>query len=179
MKDRSDEELLTLLRQNEQKALEELFRRYYYPLCEFAFHFVRSFDLTEEVVSDVFIKIWRSRHQTEITRLKSYLYAATRNQALNLLRKEGRERDSLDDLGEELLPLSRYPDQELLYKEFETRIDALINTLPPRRKLIFRLNRIEGFTYKEIAEMLSISVHTVQNQMVEAVKQLGSRILND
>jgi len=71
------------------------------------------------------------------------------------------------------------PDEELQFKEFYNRMEALLNTLPPRRRRIFKLCRIEGFTYPQIADMLSISVRTVQNQMVQAVKQLASSELFD
>lgn len=171
---KSDQKLLSLVKAGNQEALEELFGRYYYRLCDFAFQYVRSFDLTEEVVSDVFLKIWNKRREIDISKnFKAYLYTATRNQALNYLRKENREWDGLEDLSE--LASDQYqPDEELMYQEFENHIEVLINELPPRRKLIFKLSRMEGLTYREIADILSISIHTVQNQMVAAVKKLAS-----
>src|SRR5690625_3777946 len=111
MQSYSDIELLKLLREDNQAALEELFNRYYYRLCDFAFHYVRSFNLTEEVVSDVFFKIWKSRHEIDITsRFKSYIYTATRNQALNYLRKERRDWESLDDTLEGISSTAYRPD---------------------------------------------------------------------
>lgn len=170
----SDKTLFQKVKNNDQEALEMLFERYYYRLCDFAFQYVRSFDLAEEVVSDVFLKIWKKRDHLVIrSKFKAYVYTATRNQALNYLKKEDRDFESLDILNETASKNYR-PDEELMFRELENRIEILINTLPPRRKMIFKLSRIEGFTYKEIAGMLSISVHTVQNQMVQAVKQLAS-----
>ncbi len=175
----SDKTLLKQIKENNQEALETLFEKYYYNLCDFAFQFVRSFDLTEEVVSDVFLKIWKNRQDLVITgNFKAYMYTATRNQALNYLQKEKREWASLDELKEESSKRYR-PDEELMFRELENRIEILINTLPPRRKIIFKLSRIEGLTYQEIADVLSISIHTVQNQMVSAVKQLASYSIVD
>jgi RNA polymerase sigma-70 factor, ECF subfamily len=169
----SDESLIRRINNNDQEALEILFERYYYRLCDFAFQFVRSFDLTEEVVSDVFLKIWKKRHDLVITgNFRAYIYTATRNQALNYLQKEKSDWESLDELRDESSKAYR-PDEELMFRELENRIEILINTLPPRRKIIFKLSRIEGLTYQEIADVLSISIHTVQNQMVSAVKQLA------
>lgn len=177
---RSDKVLLKYIKEDDQAALEELFEKYYNRLCDFAFQFVRSFDLTEEVVSDVFLKIWERRHTINISRsFKAYIYTATRNQALNYIQKEDQEWESLDDHKAGISTEKYHPEEELMFKEFEKKIEALINTLPPRRKLIFKLSRLEGFTYKEIAKILSISIHTVQNQMVEAVKQLSSYALFD
>lgn len=170
----SDHVLLRRINENDQEALEELFEKYYYQLCDFAFQFVRSFDLTEEVVSDVFLKIWRNRRKLTISSgFKAYLYTACRNQALNYLQKENRNVESFDVLDETASEIYQ-PDEELMFRELENRIEILLNTLPPRRKLIFKLSRIEGFTYQEIADILSISIHTVQNQMVHAVKQMAS-----
>lgn len=174
MNNRSDQLLLKRIKRHDQEALEQLFEKYYFPLCDFAFQFVRSFDFTEEVVSDVFMNIWNNRHKIQITSsVKAYLYTATRNQSLNYLKREKKDFDTLDVLENE--PSETYqPDEELIFRELESRIEMLINTLPPKRKLVFKLSRLEGFTYQEIADILGISIHTVQNQMVKAVKQLAS-----
>lgn len=174
----SDKTLLAKVKQDDQDALEMLFEKYYNRLCDFAFQYVRSFDLTEEVVTDIFLKIWKKRETITVSgNFKAYLYTATRNQALDLLKKEQRP---LDELPYETPSNQSQPDEELLFKEFKNHIEGLINTLPPRRKQIFKMSRVEGFTYQEIADILSISIHTVQNQMVEAVKQLSSySILDD
>lgn len=171
----SDIDLLQCIKKNDQGALERLFEKYYYRLCEFAFQYVRSVDLAEEVVSDVYLKVWKNRHKMEIkTNFKAYLYTATRNQALNYLEKEKREFEPLDDILFGKPSDDYHPDEELIFQELENHIEELINKLPPRCKLIFKLSRIEGFTYREIADILSVSIHTVQNQMVKAVKKLGS-----
>ena len=178
---RSEKELIKQLRNNNQKALEELYAQYYYRLCNFAFQYVRSFDLTEEIVSDVFLSIWKRRDRLKIRKsFKAYLYTATRNKALNYIKKEAGHWESIDEMDEqEMTSLNYNPEEELLFKEFKTQIDVLISVLPPRRKLIFKLSRLEGFTYREIAEIMSISIHTVQNQMVAAIKQMSSMHLVD
>ena len=168
-------ELLERIKENDQSALECLFEKYYYRLCDFAFQYVRSVDLAEEVVSDVFLKVWKARHKMEVkTNFKAYIYTATRNQALNYLEKEKRDFESIDDILYGKPSDDYHPDEELIFQELENHIEVLINKLPPRRKLIFKLSRIEEFTYREIADILSISIHTVQNQMVKAVKKLAS-----
>lgn len=177
---RSDKILLLHIKKGGQQALEELFEKYYYRLCDFAFQYVRSVNLTEEVVSDVFLDIWQKRAAlTTSGNLKAYLFTAVRNQALNYIKKEQKPVDSLDDRPRQAARKEYRPDEQLLFKEFTNRLEALINTLPPRRRRIFKLSRLEGFTYREIADILSISIHTVQNQMVQAVKQLNSSELLD
>lgn len=174
MRTNTDDELIQRIIEADQAALEVLFERYYYALCDFAFQYVRSFDLTEEIVSDVFLNIWKRRERLNITSsFKAYIFRAVRNQSINYLKKENRDFDSLDLLENEASE-EYQPDEELIFCELENRIEVLLNTLPPRRKLIFKLSRIEGFTYQEIADILSISIHTVQNQMVQAVKTLAT-----
>ncbi|MDR8389697.1 RNA polymerase sigma-70 factor [Aliifodinibius sp. S!AR15-10] len=174
---RSDRELLTLIKADNQTGLEELYKKYYSQLCDFAFQYVGSVDLSEEVVSDVFLKVWQRRHKLSLDpNFKKYLYTATRNQALNYIEKEKSDNESLDDNAEGLVSKKYQPDENFIYKELENRLEFLISTLPPRRKLIFKLSRLEGFSYKEIADVMSISVRTVQNQMVEAIKKIASCI---
>ena len=174
MRTNTDDELIQRIKEADQAALEVLFERYYYALCDFAFQYVRSFDLTEEIVSDVFLNIWKRRERLNITSsFKAYIFRAVRNQSINYLKKENRDFDSLDLLENEASE-EYQPDEELIFCELENRIEVLLNTLPPRRKLIFKLSRIEGFTYQEIADIFSISIHTVQNQMVQAVKTLAT-----
>jgi RNA polymerase sigma-70 factor (ECF subfamily) len=172
---KSDEELLKLLKMDNQAALEDLFEKYYYQLCEFSVQYVKNYDLSEEIVSDVFLKVWINRQKLNITNnFKSYIYIATRNQSLNYIKKESLDSIDHNFFIEDLISTKYLPDEELIFQELENQIKIIINTLPPRRKLIFKLSRIEGFTYREIANILSISIHTVQNQMVQAVKQIAS-----
>lgn len=170
-----DEVLFDLIkRDDDQRALEMLFQRYYHRLCDFVFHYVRSFDLTEEIVSDVFLKIWLKRKTLTITQnFKAYLFAATQNQTLNYIQKKNPDWVRLQDLSVEITSETPRPDEAVIFSELQNHIEELINNLPPRRKMIFKLSRIEGFAYREIADILSISIYTVQNQMVQAVKQLS------
>jgi RNA polymerase sigma-70 factor (ECF subfamily) len=175
----ADTTLIKRIKKGDQKALEILYEKYYYRLCDFAFQYVHSFDLTEEVVSDVFLKIWtKSSNLKAEGNFKAYLYTAVRNQALNYIQREP-SLEHLEDLSQQLASAEYQADEKLLFQEFQNQIEALINTLPPRRKMVFKLSRLEGFTYREIAEIMSISVHTVQNHMVQAVKQLNAYSMID
>jgi RNA polymerase sigma-70 factor (ECF subfamily) len=172
---RSDKILLQHIKVDDQQALEELFKKYHDRLCGFAFQYVRSFDLTEEVVSDVFLKVWMKRDGlTAHGNFKAYLYTAVRNQAIDYIRKEEELLESLESLQNETASNEYQPDEKLMFIEFKNHIEGVINALPPRRRTIFKMSRMEKLTYREIADILSISVHTVQNQMVQAVKQLSA-----
>lgn len=172
----SDHELMDQMIQGETSALKKLFFRHYHGLCEFVFHYLRNLDQSEEVVSDLFIHLWERR--TELTihgNPKAYLFAAARNRALNQLARERRRVEPLVEIDENRIGSSdSRPDRPMLQREFEQAVDQLLDQLPPRRREIFRLCRLEGFAYKEIASILEISVRTVQNHMVLAVRDLDA-----
>jgi RNA polymerase sigma-70 factor, ECF subfamily len=176
LKNLQDTALLGLVGQGNAQALEVLFERYYQELCAFAFRFLKSPDLSQEVVSDIFLKLWLNRQKENPPQnLKAYLFSATKNQALNYLKKEENFSEVLGEMPENDFISDDIADKNISLQELEAQMDALLNEMPPQRQLIFRMNRLEGLKYKEIAQKLSISVHTVQNQMVEAVKFISQK----
>ena len=171
-----DQELLRQIKNNNSHALKILFEKYFGPLCFFSFQIVKSNELSEESVSDVFTNIWLKRNTIEIrTNFKTYIYTAVKNQSINYLRQEKRYSQNTDSNNLHLIVSDQTADQSILQQNLENKIDSLINELPKRRGLIFRMNRIDGLSYKEIAEILSISINTVQNQMVKAVKFISDQ----
>lgn len=170
----ADEILVERIRQGDQKALEMLYERYYYALCDFSVNFIRSTALAEEIVSDVFLAIWLKRQTLGITSsFKSYLFVAVRNQSLNYLQQNKRVHDDIAALDTTVEMSPSGADSGIRYAELENEIESIIEKLPALRRAIFRLNRMEGLRYKEIAEILSIPVNTVQKQMILAVKYIS------
>ena len=172
--DSTDEELFRRMKRDDPDALKILFERYYSLLCRFAFRFVKTIPLAEEAVSDVFLTLWLKKSQIEIrTSLKTYLYTAVRNQSMNYVKHHTYSFEDIDTVDAQEGSSEFHPHTRLEYEELKDDVDALLGHLPEKRQIIFRMNRIDGLRYKEIAEILSISVHTVQNQMVAAVKYLS------
>ena len=171
----NDEHLFERIKTGDKKALETLFERYYVPLCDFAYQFLKSSDLSEEAVSDVFIKLWSNKLQIKLqSNLKAYLYRAVRNNSLNYLKKEDKNAEDISTL-HSLTDSHHTADHPLLFSEFQKEFEESIDLLPERQKLVFRMNRLDGLKYKEIAEILGISIHTVQNHLVESVKTLSKK----
>lgn len=169
-----DQILFECVKKDNQQALEQLFQKYYFDLCLYAKKYVQSADLAEEVVADVFFKIWQNRKTLQInTSLKSYFFVATKNLSINVVNKAKSEYLK-QQITENAVNFSHLnTDESLHYNEVKTQIDQIIETLPPQRKIIFKLNRIDGLKYKEIADKLGISVSTVQKQMLEAIKHVS------
>lgn len=163
---------------NDQQAYNDLFLHFYNPLHQFAFSFLKSKQLAEEVVSDVFIKIWEKRNTLDyISNLKFYLFTSTRNTALNYLKKQkGLQYVSVEEYWKELNSLVINPEDLLINTEMLHKIHRAIQSLPPKCKMIFKLTKEEGLKYKEVAILLNLSVKTVENQMAIALKRIASEI---
>lgn len=164
-----ENQLYRSIRKNDIKAFEVVFDRYYQKLCYFSMQYSLNRENAEEIVSDILLKLWQNRNKTEIDHLVPYLYKSVKNASLNR-KKQKRTEVWLD----EIHGMVEEDNRELkLFSGERLRLaQKIIQEMPPKRRMIFILNRLDGLKYKEIAEVLNISVHTVQNQMVKAVKHL-------
>jgi RNA polymerase sigma-70 factor (family 1) len=179
----SNQQLNNGIRQGDIAVFEELYRQYYLYLCLIAEHIVRNHSDAEEIVSDVFVKLWTIREKIEIaTSIKAYLIKAVHNTSINYLEKlrlENKLTDSLSKSDYELLAWdSDYPLGQLYEKEIMEILDRGINSLPASCRQIFILSRDRGMKYCDIASKLGISVNTVKTQLKIALSRLRD-ILQD
>lgn len=147
---------------------ESHFRDLFRPLCQYAFLFCKDKEESEEIVQEVFIKIWEQRDQLKIQNLlKSYLYKAVKNQTLNRIRNNQKfiiTREMPFQLTEE--------SDEPQYHFTGQEIQEAIQQLPDQCRLIFEMKRVDGLSYKEISKRLLLSEKTIENQMGIALKKL-------
>lgn len=153
-------------------AFDKIFHKYYESLCNFAFLFLKNSPKSEEVVADVFLNLWKKKQAINIkTSLKAYLYRSTRNAAISDLRKEKKihlSNEENENQGKTKLDLS--PETLLIRKEICKTFKDLIDLMPKQAALIFRLHKVDGMSYREIARLLDLSVKTVENHMGRALK---------
>ena len=150
----------------DHRAFNELFSTHYHALCLYALRVVKYHEIAEEVVADVFVKLWKNRHRIEVhASFNAYIYRAVRNQALDYLKMHlhrVRERESTDCTIWQATYADHYsPEEACTFNELYDQIEHHINELPRQCQLIFRMSREEGLRYREIAERLNISVKTV------------------
>lgn len=155
------------------KAYEQLYKMLYGKLVHFSAAIAGSFQLAEEIVSDVFIALWQKRQQLSAVKNPAvYIYVCARNASLNALQQRKAQNVSFENLDVDALAIIPDIEQRLVSREVATIIEKAIRELPEKCQLVFRLVKIDGFTYKEAAELLDISPKTVDAQLSIAVKKI-------
>ena len=157
----------------DEAALKRLYDLFSERLLHFAFAIVHSRELAEEIVADVFIQTWKKRERiATVENLLWYLYITAKNISLNYLRKEQKQKFvQIDATNLPIYTIEPQAVQHLITKDFLKSITKAINELPPKCRLIFKLVKDDGLSYKEVAELLNISIKTVESQMGIALKK--------
>jgi len=145
----------------------------------FACSYLQQKEIAEEIVSDVFVKTWENRRELpEIQNLKAYLFVSVKNACISHIRKSRKEKlVSLDGLDYYIVPKVECAESQYISNETLHQIHEAIDTLPPKCKMAFSLAKINGLSYREIAEVMEVSEKTVNNHLVLALKKL-SEVLN-
>jgi RNA polymerase sigma-70 factor (family 1) len=168
--------LLFQISQGDQKSFSALFQLYYKRLLSFAFQYVRTTEVAEEIVSDVFVRLWNMRADiTKIENPEAFLFVSVKNGSLNYLEKFSLYQVcQLPDQERSELVNTDNPLKDLEWKELLFKMDEAIATLPGECQRIFRLSREEGFKTKEVASILDLSPRTVETQLYRAIKKIDS-----
>ncbi len=166
-----DNQLYRDIKKGTKEALGVLFDKYYERLCNFSLRFSIPKEITEEIVSDVFMKLWQKRKENNIHHIRAFLYTSVKNSTLNAVKKQSADRKKEERTIEPAI-IESNQETRLIHQEELLRVQKIIDTMPEQRRVVFMLNRIDGLKYKEIASILNISPHTVQNHMVKAVRFL-------
>ena len=158
-------------RQTRKRAFKEHFKA----LHAYAFTIIRDGDNAEEIVQNVFFKLWEKKEQIDqIDSIKAYLYRATYNESLNFL-KHTRVRAAYETFVKTTTSEGSATDI-LSVKELQAKIDTALNDLPEQCRTIFQLSRFEELKYREIADQLNLSIKTVENQMGKALRVLREKL---
>ncbi len=162
------------------KAFESLFKKYYTPLCRYVTVITSDPYAAEEIIEELFYRIWRDRSSIIImSSVSGYLYKCSRNDALAYCDHEEIKRiykEKVMSVNSDMV--SSNPQQLLEFKELENLLNNIMKKLPPRCLDIFRRHRVEGKKYSEIALELSISVKTVEANMTKALKLIRKELDN-
>ncbi len=166
----NDAVLLQKMSQGCKNSFELLYDRYWEKAYADAYRRLRDEDQAKDIVQEIFTHIWLKREYLHIDNLPAYLHVSVRNKVFKLVEREKMTHPFLDML--EYMPATYHADDNLLWKEFLVSYEELLNTLPPKRQIIFRMHFQEDLATKDIASQLGITRKTVQNQLGKAIEKL-------
>jgi len=174
----TDTELVTLLTLNNEDAFRELYFRYKDKLWYYCFSFLKSEDEVEDMIQEIFIRLWEFRSMLDPDlSFSSFLYTMAHNKILNFFRDMDVELQVKKNLFQKVLIEEPTVESDIIFAEYRQILSEAINKLPARRKQIFHMSRVENLSHKEIALNLGISVHTVQEHISESLRFIKSYFL--
>lgn len=160
------------LKNDDRDAFKQLFDIYYQHLVLFATRYVGDQDMAENIVQEVFVNLWEKRKKLQVYSVQSYLVVAVRNRCQNEIKRQKNLRlFQMAFKSDTFQPPADFPDDF-----FMNKIMAVINAMPEKRKRIFKMNRLDGMKYKEIALALQLSPKTVEIQIGKALKYLRENL---
>lgn len=167
------------IQKGDERAFEILFKKYYLPLTRFAWRYVQSKAIAEELIQELFTILWEKRFELDMDTeksIRSYLYKSARNLALNQIKhQEVKNKYDNEWMDQKENPGIEYRDK-LREEQIRNAIAQAVEELPPRSKMTYKLHRYDGLTYTEIAEVMDVSVKTVESQMTRTLKMLREKL---
>lgn len=170
--DDDDKILVSQIREGNPKAFETLYYKYNKMVFYFAIRYFNSTEDAENIVQDVFVKIWKERAKlNEDLSLSNYIFTITKNHLFNINRKKVNEKKFREYFIHHFTESGNL-ENEIVYTDIREKIDKAIEKLPEQRRKVFQLGNIKGYTNKEVAEELHLSVRTVEAHKNLALKSL-------
>jgi len=173
----SDSDLVALLRNGDARAYTEIYNRYYYFGIVSAFKKVRDEAVAKDIIQELFTNLWEKRENIgSIDNFAAYLFTAIRNKVFDFIAHQNVESKYIDSIVAHSTMSSESADHLIREKQLTIHIENAINELPIKMREVFELSRRSELSYKEIAEKLSISERTVNNQITNALARLRIKL---
>lgn len=173
----NEKELLQGMQAGDQYAFETLYHYYSKRIYWKFLRMVKVENEVEELLQDLFIKVWERREQIDIEQsFQSYLYRIAENIVYDFYRKAARDRSLHEAIKNSTSEIDNHTLEKIQGNEIQNLVDQAISNLPPKRQEVFILCRIEGKSYQEAAEILGISVNTVRNHLVKASQTIKEHL---
>jgi RNA polymerase sigma-70 factor (family 1) len=165
--------ILNRLAESDEPAFREVFNRFSGRVYTFALKLTRSAVLSEEIVQDIFMKVWINRNTLNtIDYFPSYLYTLTRNHTLNILKRLAKEERVKATLIRDLSEIDNATEERVIFNEYQHILNSVIDRLPPQQRVVYGLCHQEGLRYEEVAQRLKISRLTVKTHMQQALRTI-------
>lgn len=174
-----NESVTTLLGKRDEIAFEQVFKTHFKRLHAYAFTLLQNETEAEEIVQQVFFKLWDRNESLSISgSVTAYLYRAVHNESLNHIKHQKVKTSHQLQVAYRMKNESEQPGKKLLGRELEKKIHEALNELPEQCRTIFQMSRFDDMKYREIADKLDISVKTVENQMGKALKLMRAKLVD-
>ncbi|MDX9772428.1 MAG: RNA polymerase sigma-70 factor [Bacteroidales bacterium] len=168
----SDSDIIRRIRQGDKQEFEKLFRSSYVSLVRYAKTFVKDHDASEEIVQDLFFRLWQEKHNLRIeSSLNGYLFRSVHNRALHYIEHQKVVSRHAEEMAAKTSPTVEPVTESIYYSELQARVAKVLERLPQRCSTIFRMSRFEGLKYNEIADKLAVSLKTVESDMGKALRE--------
>lgn len=168
----SDSEIIGRIRQGDKQEFEKLFRSSYVSLVRYAKTLIRDHDASEEIVQELFFRLWQDRLNLRIeSSFNGYLFRSVHNRALHYIEHQKVVNRHAGEVAAAADISSEPVTEAIYYHELQARVARVLERLPERSRKIFRMSRFEGLKYNEIAEKLAVSLKTVEADMGKALKE--------
>ncbi|MBT4412630.1 MAG: RNA polymerase sigma-70 factor [Polaribacter sp.] len=169
----NDRQLVSQLKKNEVKAFDKLFHKYGDKLYQFSFSLLKNEEDSKEIVQEVFFRIWNKRSEINCSKsFKSFIFTISYNLIIDQLRLRLKDKKYqkflMDYFDNQSFEIKSETDLEILNKHIETAVEKI----PEKRKQIYKLSRESGYSHKKIAQVLGVSVKTVENQINLSLKHI-------
>jgi len=180
-KNYSEKEILAQVAEGHEKAFKLLFDTYHRKLFNYISTIIKSSEISEELVMDVFLKIWQGKEMvTQIENFDAFLFRVARNKSIDFLRSVAKDPKFRDLMWNEIESISgNRADTSLLNKEFELKLREAISLLSPQRRKVYQLSRDENMNHNQIAVLLGLSRNTVNNHIVEAQRFIRTSMVKN
>jgi len=167
----NEKDLVTLLKNSDPYAFEEIYKLYSSRLLGYIIKLVKSELYAAELLQETFIKLWNNRNNIDVHQsFRAYLFRIAENNVYDFFRKAARDKKLQEAIIKSACEHYQHVEENLLTKENEQILQDAINLLPPKRREIFQLIKIEERSYDEVSEILSISTSTINDHIVKATK---------
>lgn len=173
----SERELVERMSKGDESAFTKLFYLYKDKLYSFTLRLVNSSDVAEDIVQDVFLKLWNNRAQlAAINSFGGYVFQMAQNQSINSFRRMASETLILSELYHQQSTADLSTEQAIHFRETQTLVATIVNKLPPQQKLVYQLSREQGLRHDEIAQQLKLAPSTVKNHLIQALNTIREQL---
>ena len=176
----SDSHVLQRIVAGDETAFRALYENNFDRIAKFTFKMCKSEAVTEEIVQDVFLKLWSNRENIgHVNDIEAYLFSIARNKTIDFLRRLAKETNIIQTLSTQQTEIHNVVDEKLNEDSLLILIEGALSCLSPQKRKIFEMSKIQGFSHDEIAETLQLSKSTVKNHLSETLKYLKKYILSN